>query len=246
MRNYTLITGSSSGIGREIAILLSSDRNIILHGRNESRLNEVKLKCHNSGDVIIWNCDLSVIELVESSLLELIRVNDISITSLVHASGTLKMYPLKMIGLSNIYETLNVNFISAVLITKTLMMRINKSSLSSVVFISSNISNFGAKAMSSYAITKSALDSFMRCMAVELAPKVRFNSVLPGGVRTNMTNHIYENIELINRIEKQYPLGLGDSRDIANLVSFLLSDDAKWITGQQMIIDGGMTINISG
>ena len=246
MNEYILITGSSSGIGESISILLSQNKNIIIHGRNIERLNEVRQKCKNPSKVIIWNCDLNNVESVEKSLFDLITQNNITISSLVYSSGIMKMYPLKVIGLKNIYESINVNLISAVLITKTLIQKINSNKLESVVYISSNVSNFGAKAMSSYAMTKSALDSFMRCMAVELAPKVRLNSVLPGGVQTNMTKLIYDDSELIERIKSNYPLGLGNVNDIANLVLFLLSDSSRWITGQQFTIDGGRTINISG
>jgi NAD(P)-dependent dehydrogenase (short-subunit alcohol dehydrogenase family) len=141
----------------------------------------------------------------------------------------------------------NTNVISASLIVKTLISKkINISALNNVVFISSNISNMGAKAMSIYGSTKGALDSLMRCLAIELAPKVRVNSVLPGGVKTEMTASIYENKELIDRMEATYPLGFGYPEDIYEAVNFLLSDKSRWITGQQFTVDGGRTINITG
>ena len=86
----------------------------------------------------------------------------------------------------------------------------------------------------------------MRSLAMELAPEVRINSVLPGGVRTRMTEHMYEDEELINRMAATYPLGLGDVNDIYHAVRFLLSDEARWITGQQITVDGGRTINVTG
>jgi NAD(P)-dependent dehydrogenase (short-subunit alcohol dehydrogenase family) len=100
--------------------------------------------------------------------------------------------------------------------------------------------------MSIYGSTKGALDSLMRCLAIELAPKVRVNSVLPGGVKTEMTASIYENKELIDRMEATYPLGFGYPEDIYEAVNFLLSDKSRWITGQQFTVDGGRTINITG
>jgi len=86
----------------------------------------------------------------------------------------------------------------------------------------------------------------MRCLAVELAPRVRVNSVLPGAVKTEMTDGIFADDEIAGRMEKEYPLGIGSPEDIADMVRFLLSENAKWITGQQLTVDGGRTINISG
>ena len=86
----------------------------------------------------------------------------------------------------------------------------------------------------------------MRSLAVELAPHVRVNSVLPGGVRTRMTENMYQDEELISRMAATYPLGLGNVSDISQAVRFLLSDEARWITGQQLTVDGGRTINVTG
>ena len=143
-------------------------------------------------------------------------------------------------------NSFNINVVSAALITKILAGRKNQKALKSAVFISSNISNYGAKAFSIYSSAKSGLDGLMRSLAVELAPDVRINSVLPGGVKTRMTEHMYEDEDLIKRMESLYPLGLGKVDDICHVVQFLLSDDARWITGQQITVDGGRTINITG
>ena len=86
----------------------------------------------------------------------------------------------------------------------------------------------------------------MKSLAMELAPAIRVNSVLPGAVRTALTEHIFEDEELIKRMEETYPLGLGTTSDIYEAVKFLLSDEARWITGQQLYVDGGRTVNITG
>ena len=79
-------------------------------------------------------------------------------------------------------------------------------------------------------------------MAIELAPSVRINAILPGLLASDMTRQIYENDLNINEITSQYPLGSGNFDDIANMVEFLFSDKAKWITGQQIAVDGGASI----
>ena len=86
----------------------------------------------------------------------------------------------------------------------------------------------------------------MKSLAMELAPNIRVNSVLPGAVRTSLTEHIFEEEALINRMKETYPLDLGSTIDIYEAVKFLLSNESRWITGQQIYVDGGRTVNITG
>jgi len=245
--NFVLITGASSGIGKEIAIQLSKDYNIVLHGRNLDRLNEVKDLCKRTTNQLIWQQDLNEVEEVEASLIAFLKINEIEIDKYVHCAGYMKMAPLKISSLKILSKSFNTNVISASLICKVLTnRRANNSALLAVVFISSNISNMGAKGMSAYGASKGAIDTLMRCLAVELAPKIRVNSVLPGAVLTEMTQKIFENEEVRARMEATYPLGIGEPNDIYQMVNFLLSNQSKWITGQQFTVDGGRSINISG
>jgi NAD(P)-dependent dehydrogenase (short-subunit alcohol dehydrogenase family) len=85
----------------------------------------------------------------------------------------------------------------------------------------------------------------MRAIAVELAPGVRANSVLPGAIRTPMTERMLEDSDIAARLAAEYPLGIGAETDVVNAIEFLLSDAARWITGQQLVVDGGRTINIT-
>lgn len=244
---FTIVTGSSSGIGKEIAIQLSNSRNVILHGRDAERLKETVTHCNPLNKVLIWEQDLNLIDDVERSLINFIAENEIEIVQFVHCAGFMKMAPLKMSTADVLTKTFNTNVISASLIAKVLTQKkSNNNAINSMVFISSNISNMGAKAMSAYGASKGALDTLMRCLSVELAPKVRVNSVLPGAVVTEMTKTIFENQEVYERMAGTYPLGIGEPNDIYHMVDFLLSEKAKWITGQQFTVDGGRTINISG
>ena len=244
-RKYILITGSSSGMGEEMAVQFSRDYNIILHGRNPERLESV-LHRLAEGHHLVWQFDLANVEELEQSLLALITGNGIQIDYFVHSAGFMKMYPVKMLNAALFQDSFNINVVSAALITKVLVGRKNGKALKSAVFVSSNISGFGAKAFSVYGSSKAGLDGLMKSLAMELAPDVRINSVLPGGVRTRMTEHMYENEDLIERMAATYPLGLGQTSDIYHAVSFLLSDEARWITGQQITVDGGRTVNITG
>lgn len=241
---YVLVTGASSGVGRELAVHLSKSHSLILNGRNEERLAQTKEQCGN--DALVWAYDLSRVESLEEELSGWVRENGIAVSSFVHCAGLLKMMPLRSVDVKVLQDTFYTNVFAPELITKVLMAKkINGRNLKSIVFISSNISNRGAAAFSVYGSSKSALDGLMRNLSIELAPNVRVNSVLPGGMATEMTKELYEDDGLRKQFEQNYPLGIGTPAQIAPVVEFLLSDYAGWITGQQVTVDGGRTIDIT-
>lgn len=244
-KDYVLVTGASSGIGAQVAIQLSTKYNVILNGRNMEHLIDVRNKCYE-GNHLIWPSDLKDVIAIETNLTAFISDNQISIVYFVHSAGLMKILPVKMLTTELFADTLNTNVVAAAMITKVLTSKkANDKALKSAVFISSNISNFGARAHSVYGASKAALDGLMRSFAIELAPNVRVNSVLPGGIKTTLTAAIFEDKELVNKMETSYPLGLGNTTDIANAVEFLLSENSRWITGQQITVDGGRTINLT-
>lgn len=242
-----LITGASSGMGREMAIRFSEQYRVIVNGRNLERLQETISMCQNAEQQLIWQYDLSNIDGLEESLTSFLKAEGITVNYYVHCAGMMKNYPIKMVNVELLQQTFNTNVFSAELITKLLVnKKLNNNSLKSIVYISSNISGFGAKAHSVYGASKGAVDAMMKSLAMELAPNIRVNSVLPGAVKTMLTEHIFEDENLINRMKETYPLGLGTTSDIYEVVRFLLSEEARWITGQQITVDGGRTVNITG
>ena len=241
---YTLITGASSGVGRELAIYLSKTRKLILNGRNKERLLETAERCEN--EPLIWQFDLGNTAELETAFGQWVKENEVAVEAFVHCAGLMKMVPLRAVNEEVLASTFGVNVFAPALITKILSSRkFNGRNLKSAVFISSNISNRGAAAFSSYGSSKAALDGLMRNLSVELAPNVRVNSVLPGGMITEMTKDIFDDEVKKAEFEKNYPLGIGTPNDIAPMVEFLLSDKASWITGQQFVVDGGRTIDIT-
>ena len=243
---HTLITGASSGIGQAIAICLSGERRLILHGRDTERLNQTRARCVDPDRHLIWSYELREIAGLARSLGGLIADNGIGIECFVHSAGLLKILPIRTVDHEALAEVMNVNFVSAVEIVSLLVKkRVNRQQLKNVLLISSIISNFGAPGFSMYSASKGALDSFMRGLAVELAPAIRVNSILPGGIRTAMTDSMLADPEVMTKFARDYPLGIGELDDIANAAEFLVSDRSRWITGQQIVIDGGRTVNIS-
>jgi NAD(P)-dependent dehydrogenase (short-subunit alcohol dehydrogenase family) len=244
--HFLLLTGASSGIGREIAIQMSRSHRLILSGRDAVRLEETRQACCDPESHIIWPFDLSRVDELGVSLTLLLAEKKARVSAFVHCAAVLKILPLRSLSLEQIRDIFNINFFSAMELTTVLIKKkINDRQLRSVVFISSIASKFGARGFSAYSASKGALDALMKSLAVELAAEVRVNSVLPGGVRTRMTETIYEDAEMVAKLERDYPLGIGEATDIVNVVEFLISEKSRWITGQQIVVDGGRTVNIT-
>ncbi|RUP30580.1 MAG: SDR family oxidoreductase [Curvibacter sp.] len=239
----TLITGATSGIGLSIAQRLYPQRRLILHGRQTDKLDALR---ERFPDAEIWGCDLAQVDLLEASLETFLKGRSLRVQALVHCAGMAPIEAIKSVTLNKWMQVLHVNLTSALLISKSLStFRLNAKNLESIVFISSNLSGFGAKGMAAYGASKAGLDGLMKSLAMELAPRVRVNSVLPGAIRTPMTENILGQGDLAERMSRSYPLGLGEVADIAEAVAFLLSDSSRWMTGQQMTVDGGRSCNLS-
>ena len=246
MREYVLITGASSGVGRDTAIRLSMSKNLILNGRDESRLLETKDLCSKENDILIWKFDLSCTDNLDEVFSSWLLEKGIRVEALVYCAGVLKMLPIRGLSLEDLKGTYSLHVFSPAMLVKLLnSKRLNGQALKSIVFISSNISNRGAAAFSVYGSSKAALDGLMRNLAVELAPRVRVNSILPGGMVTRMTMAMYNGESVRDEAKSKVPLGPGTPQDIAPVVEFLLSPDSGWITGQQITVDGGRTIDVT-
>lgn len=243
---YLLLTGASSGIGREMAFDLSSRYRLILSGRDLVRLEETRAGCDSPELHLCWPCDLGQVNTLATTLPGFLQAHDARVGGFVHCAALLKVLPLRSIPIEHAQAVMNINALAAMEITRLLMRKnVNQKALESIVFISSIASQFGAKGFTAYCASKAALDGLMKAMAVELAPDVRVNSVLPGGVRTPMTEAMYSDPATAERLTRDYPLGVGLPSDIARAVGFLLSDQARWITGHQLVVDGGRSANIS-
>ena len=242
----TLITGSSSGLGRASALRLSHERTLILHGRNLDRLEETRQQCHDPEHHVLWPFDLKNIGNLSDALARLLAERGLSVEAFVHCAGMVTILPARSIDHLVAHEIMTVNFLSAVEIINTLLKKkINSGRLSNIVFISSIWARFGARGHSAYCASKSALDGFMRALAVELAPATRVNSILPGAIQTSMAEDGFADPAIAEKLRQDYPLGTGRADDIASAIEFVLSSGARWLTGQEIVIDGGRTINAS-
>jgi NAD(P)-dependent dehydrogenase (short-subunit alcohol dehydrogenase family) len=113
--------------------------------------------------------------------------------------------------------------------------------LKSIVVVSSAASVRGEKGVAAYAASKGAVNGAVRTLAAELAPEVRVNAVLPGLVRTPMTDHTVKEDGEFDRLARRYPLGLGSAEQVGAVVRELLSPGSRWVTGGCWAVDGGLT-----
>ena len=234
-----LVTGASSGIGRTVAIECARlGANIVITGRNIEKLEEVsKLISDNFCKVI--PADLTNQEDFNKLIKEINGINGI-----VHSAGIVKALPAKFITSEFLDEVMNINFKSAVILTTRLVKEKRISKSSSIVFISSISGNLvTSTANSAYCASKAALNGIAKGLALELAPqKIRVNTIMPGIIRTELLLDIPMDEEQMALDMKKYPLGYGEPIDVAHAVIFLLSDASRWMTGSNLLLDGGYTL----
>ena len=134
-------------------------------------------------------------------------------------------------------DVFDINYFVPIFLAKGFSDKRNRTPNSSIVFIASSAGVYPDKGQTIYAASKAALIASSKSISKELALKgVRVNSVSPAYVETPM---YYRNQESIGTNIETYPLGIGKPLDLANMTAFLLSDEARWITGQNYIMDGG-------
>lgn len=238
MGKYTLITGASSGMGALCAIQFSSSRRLIMASENLEMLKDVLNQCANPEQHVLWHCNFAMErESIAQSLSDLLKANDAIVGEYVHFAGLTKLTPLKTTNIATIDLIFNVNLFSIFEITKALLKKSNQKALEKVVLISALASMRGNAGNSVYSASKGAINALTYTMSRELAPDVRVNALMPGAIETPMTSNLNE--EYVAEMTHDTPLGWGKPQDVVDYVDFLLSDKAKWITGQTLFVDGG-------
>lgn len=237
-----LVTGASSGIGRAIAIECSKmGANVIITARNKTRLNETLSMMEASSSHKVIEADLSKAEDINTLTENL----SIKLDGIVHCAGFTIIKPFQHFKDEDINGIMGVNFYAPLYLTKSLLKKklINKEG--SIVFISSisgvSVSAYGG---SIYSASKGAINGLMKGIALELATKsIRVNSINPGMINTDILSSGIITEEQLKEDEKKYPLKrYGKPEEIAYGAIYLLSDASKWVTGSNLLIDGGITL----
>lgn len=235
-----LVTGASSGIGKAIAVECSKmGASVIITARNEQRLEETLLLMHGDTHIKVI-ADISIVEDIYRLVKELPQLDGI-----VHCAGMTIPKPFHFYSSDNIHNLMDVNFNAPVLITQFAIKEKKIRNKSSIVFISS-ISGVWVSytAGSMYSASKGAINGLIKGLAIELGSKgIRVNSVNPGMVETNILSDGVISEEQLFEDRKKYPLKrYGKPEEIAYATIYLLSDAASWITGSNLLIDGGYTL----
>ena len=239
-----LITGASSGIGAAIAAMAAArGAKVAAHGRDVAKLEALVAGLPGT-DHAFFPFDLSDPVQRPEELVETIARQVGPIDGLVHSAGYGRIEPLKLTKAEELDRLWRLNVSSAILMCKALRKPNNHKPGCSVVFVSSVAGLKGRPGQVAYAATKGALISMARAMALEVVrDSMRVNCVAPAMVRTALFEDISRSNtpETMQAILAEHPSGLGEPDDVAALVCFLLSDEARWITGATFPVDGGYT-----
>lgn len=231
-----LVTGASSGIGQATAIECSKmGAKVVITGRNEERLNETFSRLIGEGHQIIV-ADLNTQDDIDA------LVNACpTLDGLVNNAGRGKSKPVNFLKLEDLQDVYQTNLFGVALLTKGLLKKKKLVKGASIVFTSSISSYMTAAGLSIYASSKAAVCGYMRTCAIELGSKgIRSNAVLPGMVETKLINSGTYTDEDKQKDLQLYPLGrYGKPCDIAHGIIYLLSDASAWVTGLELVIDGG-------
>ena len=240
-----IVTGASSGIGRATALLFAENESqVIALGRNEKELNSLRNEVHkNEKKIKIHLTDLRETSQVERFLTDTIEHFG-QIDVLVNSAGIISNGSIENTALDEWDKMMNINVRSIFFLMNKCVPFLEKTQ-GNIVNVSSVAGTRAFPNVLAYCVSKAALDQLTRCSALELAPKkIRVNAVNPGVVVTNlhkrsgMKDKDYE--EFLEKSKTTHPLGrVGEPEEVAQLIYFLASEKASWITGATYEIDGG-------
>lgn len=235
-----LVTGASSGIGMAVAIECSKmGARVIITGRNEERLKQTHRKLEGEQPVYI------IADLASAEGVQLLSSRVEHIDGLVNCAGFTKYLPFAYATRAEFEGVFNVNFFASAELSRLLFKQKKVNKNASIVFISSVSGVYcSAPASSMYSASKGAINGLVKGMALDMAPRgIRVNCVNPGVIETNIFESGAITPEHLEVNKQQYPLGrFGKPEEVAHAVIYLLSDASAWVTGSNLLIDGGLTL----
>ena len=233
-----IVTGASSGIGEGVALLLNElGATVIGIGRNQGRLEGMKAKARHPENVFVEPKDLTEDIAGLAAYIKALKDKYGKLQGMAYCAGVGGLMPLRAVDLDSMRAMFDINYFAPVFMAKGFAdKRNNNGRGSAMVFIASRGGVRVDPGMTAYAGSKGGLIATMQSIAKELAPSgVRVNCVSPALIQTNMADDTARQYA-----EGKYPMGLGTVPDVANMVVYLMSEQAKWISGQNYVIDCGM------
>ncbi|XP_067950822.1 3-oxoacyl-[acyl-carrier-protein] reductase FabG-like [Watersipora subatra] len=239
-----LITGASSGIGKATAIHFASlGSKLVINGRDESALEETASECKGAVGVLQVVGDVTK-EAVVQGLVQKTIEHYGQLDVLVNNAGMAKSGSIETTSLEQYDMVMNVNVRSVYHLTMLAVPHLIATK-GAIVNVSSVTGIRAFPGVLAYCVSKSAIDQFTRCIALELASKqVRVNSVNPGVIVTNFHKRLGQSeeqyFEFLEHCKTTHALGrVGEAEEVAKSIAFLASSDSSFITGVQLPIDGG-------
>lgn len=222
----------------------SMGASLLITGKKEEELEKTKSLLRSPENCILLPIDLTRFEEVTIKVKSAVELFG-SIDGVIHAAGISTTLPFRNSTTEKMDNFFQVNVMAALHLTQQLIKPgVVSPNGASIIFLTSVMAQVGESAKVLYSMSKGALLSASRSMAIELASKkIRVNCIAPGVVDTPMSQQAYYSKQetLRDRIVALHPLGLGIPEDVANACIFLLSDAGRWITGTQLMVDGGYT-----
>jgi NAD(P)-dependent dehydrogenase (short-subunit alcohol dehydrogenase family) len=241
---WVLVTGASSGIGRATAIELARHgASVILLARDEERLAETARRLGDAEHRIV-SLDLSSHAEILPTILG-IRKDTGPLYGMVHSAGIVHTRPLAANTVEIVRSELDVNLVAGLELARSVCRRnVIEETGGSLLFVSSIYALVGMPGQTGYCAAKGATTAAVRAMAIELARRrIRVNTISPGLVMTEMTREALSILSEshVKKLEQAHPLGVGQPEDVARAAVFLMAPDTRWITGTDLVIDGGFT-----
>lgn len=235
-----VVTGASSGMGKQVTMeLAATGAKVLAIARGKTALEA--LKAFFPENIEIGISDVCDAEALSSVITEFVSKHG-KISGAVHAAGITALTPLKAFDVAEAHKIMDISFWGAVnLLQICTKVKVSNKSASFLLF-SSVRSHRTDKGLFSYAGAKAALQIAAKTFAKETANRqIRINTISPGWVNTSMTDGLEETHNL-DEVNQNSLLGIGNPEDVSGMVLFLLSDRARWITGTDVVVDGGYLV----
>lgn len=239
-----LVTGASRGIGKAIAVALAKEGyNVILNYRgSEASANEVLQTIEASGGQgQLYKANVADLADVQKMMDDVIKTYG-GIDVLVNNAGITKDQLMLRMTEDDFDQVIDINLKGTFNCIKAVSKSMLKRRTGCIINISSVIGLIGNAGQANYAASKAGIIGLTKSIAKEFAPRnILVNAIAPGFIKSDMTEELSDQVK--EEIMKHIPLNaLGDPEDVANMVLFLASDKARYITGQVFAVDGGMTM----
>lgn len=243
-KKVALVTGASRGIGRACAIALGKEGYTVVvnYNSNDAAAEEVvNIIKENGSEAMAVKANASDLKAVQD-MMRLITKTYGQLDVLVNNAGICKDELVLMMSADNIDKCLDINVKGYLYCAQQAALKMYSKRKGCIINVSSVSSVFANEGQTVYSATKGAVNSMTMTMAKELAPRgIRVNAIAPGFIATDMVDAIPEEIQKKN-IEK-IPFGrYGTPEEVANVVCMLASDACSYITGQVLVIDGGLSL----